>query len=923
MSSFLELSRAAAAYVARAGWSFAVWTLWLGLLLLLALQVWIATSHELTVPAPLLRKLEAELARQGFRVAVGPTSFDPTGRVYAREVRLFLPAFAEPVLAARGVYVLLDPTAALRGEVRLRELHLQDAALLAPPQLTPSGRSEALAEGVQAVLRLSDRRLRLDQLDARVQGVFVQVGGELTLPPPVPSSPPLAAEVARLFPATARAVLSAGRQLSEAEDLRLRLDVTHTGSGGHHIDFLFTGTRIPLPPPAAGEARAVSLSGTLAFGPERMASALQLSAATLQVDRVVRLQDLKVSLPPLRLDLTENGWPPTAELTAAAVEAADGTLRAVTARLRRGAGTSVTLEAGLRLLDLPLQLAADIDWSQRSGRITFAGELSPGLLTVISRRVGTDVSRFYSYEALTVETGAATFGPDWTFARLDARVRIPRMNSYGVTMEDGRAVVTLEPGRFSSPEAFARIGENFARGTYEHDLRTQAFRFLLDGRLRPLAIGRWFGPWWPEFFTQLEFPEAPPAASVDVQGVWRQGQRAAVFVGAQVGRPRLRGALAEEVRTRLFIRPGWVDGLEFRLADASGAARGTFTHVSEPGRGWRHLDLELQSGLGLTSLRELLGSPLNSLLEPYAAEASPELVLRGRLHGPAAPAGAVNRLELEGRVAGAFRFHGFPLQEVAFKARVAGPEVNIDPFSARYAEGRVSGNARVGGTGTARRVGFNASLEDASLGPAATTLQAFLAARRGEAPAPPDRFVRERANLRLNLSASAEGDYGDPLSFRGDGNATLQGPELGEVPMLGLLSELFTFTSLRFTEARANLRLEGPRLIFPQVELRGANSAIDASGEFALDRRELRFNAKVFPFQESGNVLKTVVGAVLTPLSNALEVRLTGTLERPRWEFVMGPRNFLRTLTGEPGAAATPAAALPATPVPASPPPAP
>jgi autotransporter translocation and assembly factor TamB len=248
----------------------------------------------------------------------------------------------------------------------------------------------------------------------------------------------------------------------------------------------------------------------------------------------------------------------------------------------------------------------------------------------------------------------------------------------------------------------------------------------------------------------------------------------------------------------------------------------------------------------------------------------------------------------------------------------------VDPFSARYAEGRVTGNARVWGPSAARRVGFNASLENASLGPAATTLQAFLAARRGEPPAPPDRFVQERTNLRLNLSASAEGDYADPYSFRGDGNATLQGPELGEVPMLGLLSELFTFTSLRFTEARANLRIDGPRLLFPQVELRGANSAIDASGEFALDRRELRFNAKVFPFQESGNVLKTVVGAVLTPLSNALEVRLTGTLERPRWEFVMGPRNFLRTLAGENGAApATPATAPPASPAPAVPPPAP
>ncbi|MGH7943502.1 MAG: hypothetical protein ACREH8_23290, partial [Opitutaceae bacterium] len=65
---------------------------------------------------------------------------------------------------------------------------------------------------------------------------------------------------------------------------------------------------------------------------------------------------------------------------------------------------------------------------------------------------------------------------------------------------------------------------------------------------------------------------------------------------------------------------------------------------------------------------------------------------------------------------------------------------------------------------------------------------------------------------------------------------------------------------------------------------------------YALDRRELEFNAKIFPFQESGNLLKTVVGAVLTPLSNALEVKLSGTLAKPEWSFVIGPTNFLRAL---------------------------
>jgi hypothetical protein len=156
--------------------------------------------------------------------------------------------------------------------------------------------------------------------------------------------------------------------------------------------------------------------------------------------------------------------------------------------------------------------------------------------------------------------------------------------------------------------------------------------------------------------------------------------------------------------------------------------------------------------------------------------------------------------------------------------------------------------------------------------------------------------VQEKANVRINFAAAAEGRYADALSYRGDGSATLRGAEIGEVPLLGTLSELLKFTALRFTEARTKFKIEGAKLVFPTVTLRGANSAIDAHGSYALDRRQLDFNARIFPFQESENLLKNVVGAVLSPLSTALEVKLTGAIDKPQWAFARGPTNILRSL---------------------------
>lgn len=277
--------------------------------------------------------------------------------------------------------------------------------------------------------------------------------------------------------------------------------------------------------------------------------------------------------------------------------------------------------------------------------------------------------------------------------------------------------------------------------------------------------------------------------------------------------------------------------------------------------------------------------------------------VRGQFAGAQAAGGAREKLSIETRTSGEFRFHGFPLQDVSFIATLDRDEVVLDGVKALFAGGSVTGHARVWGAGDQKRLGFNFTLDDASLGQVAAGVGEFFAAQKGQTPTPPGKFVQEKANVRINFAASAEGRYAEPFSYRGDGSALLRGAEIGEVPLLGTLSELLKFTTLRFNEARANFKIEGAKLVFPAVTLRGANSAIDAHGSYALDHRELDFNAKILPFQESANLIKTVVGAVLTPFSSVFEVKLTGSLEKPQWAFVIGPTNFLRSLV--PGSEST------------------
>ena len=223
--------------------------------------------------------------------------------------------------------------------------------------------------------------------------------------------------------------------------------------------------------------------------------------------------------------------------------------------------------------------------------------------------------------------------------------------------------------------------------------------------------------------------------------------------------------------------------------------------------------------------------------------------------------------------------------------------LTLENIDVQVASGTLTGRARLSGPDNQRKLGFDANLRGARLGEAVAAVSNYAAERRGQPPTDPEKFLAGKSQIKLDLSLSAEGQFDDLLSYEGNGNAVLNGPELGEVRLLGLLSDLLDFTALRFTTARLNFQVHGRKVTFPTLSVTGANSAIEGHGDYWLDRGEINFNARVYPFQESKSLLQNMVGAVLLPLSTALEVKLTGPLTQPNWSFVIGPTNFFRNLT--------------------------
>lgn len=907
--------------------TLALWILWLALTLLLAFQLYIVTRRELAVPDFLLRRAERQIADAGFRVSFARTTFDPDGRVLLEDVRLSLPEYAEPILAARAIYVALNPWALAIGTFDPREVRIIDASATIPAMLSASGRDYAIVSDLHATLRPADKEVAIAQFTARIAGIPVSAHG--VIPPlrraRIEPETPLAEIVSMQFPRWSRQAAALAEQLQAFEAPALEIEFTPAHGRGAVAAATLLARSLTLNTPLAAQAhglRIVTRVSLVDLTPT--ASAFELGADELRLPLQATARDVRAVLAG---GFRPGGYefvPRELNVAAGAVEAFGFTATAVSAQLLPQPLPQLDAVLSARVLGAPLAVRGRADFAQRTATLQFNGAVSPDALAPIDDRVPADLRRFFAFEALDVETGELQLGPGWKFRKLGTRVSLRGVNARGVTLERAGATLEVGPHRLHAPEAHARIGENFARGSYEQDLRTRQFRFLLDGQLRPLAISGWFRDWWERFFRQFEFPAAPPVASVDVQGVWRDRWRTSVFVAADADRPVVRGGAFDRVRTRLFVRPGFVDAHELLASAGPGLARGTFAHFADPvTRRWQRFDIDLVSTVPLQLAAKVTPPVVTELLGQFEFARPPTVKLTGRFDSADAPGGAHQQAQVEAGSEGGFRFKGFPLEDVSFTAVVRDDEIVLDHIAGRLGGGAASGRAQIRGAGPARRVGFDMTVKGASLGQAAAALQEFTAARQHRPPEPPGKYVKEKASVRLDLAAAAEGFYSDPFSFQGNGNASLEGDDIGEIALLGALSDLLRFTALRFTTARGSFKIDGAQLAFSELHVRGPSAAIDAHGEYRLDRQQLDFNARLFPFQESGNLLKSVVGVVLTPFSNVFEVKLTGSLEKPQWAFVIGPTNLLRSLSPEGTDSLPPGTSPLLTPPPASPPPPP
>ena len=900
-----------------------LWSLWLVLAAALVFQLRILQDGGLRVPRPLLTLLDRPLAAEGLALHVGDVWLDPRGRVLVRDARLGLAGQTDAFASVDTLTLQLRRRELLHRRLVPTGLEISGGRLALPAPLSPSGVVEDLLTGGEFRLALAPgaETWSLTQASARVLGVPTSFAGAppAFAPGPVPDRRPPAAENVRaalvraagLYPSLAALPLDSIRSL--------RIDLAPAG--------LIVAAETPALIAPAHPARPPALVGTtlervyLAFTLHFPATGLAgTESATIRLDAERFAAPAALALTGRQLSLRVQPVTPAvyaADLAVAGLEKTDLAIPAVplVAAVRYSRDpTSPRLEGTIstRLADAPWSLAIAGDPVARSGTVGANGAITPALLEIALPFIPARARGLFTLADPIDLTAAATLAPGARPDRANLRFTTGRANAHGVAWDRASADLVYDAAarRLVADPARMVLADCGASGTYEMDVDTLAYRFLLAGSLRPMLIEGWFTEWWDQLWANFTFGARPPEAEIDILGVWGQPDRSDVFIGVHSGPMALRALPIDSLDTRIRTHDHRVEVHGLRAVTAGRSATGTFTRVYNPVLdGWSRMVFDIRSDLPVESIPLVFPVEGPALVEPLALTAPPDIHLVGELFGPGQPEKNNRQDYVLDVVADApLRYRGFPLDHLALRVERRDRELWLENIRAGFAGGLAIGRATLTGPEEDRRIDLDVRLADAGLDLAITRWREFQATR----PAPPapavatahaDPEKNRPLGGALALSLKAGGPLADPLGLSGIGEGEVLGADLARIRLLGgfssLLSEIgIGLGTVRLTDAHARFDLDRNRLAFGSLRLTGPSALVEAKGDYLLDAGTLAFNARVHPFEQRSGLLSSTAGFVLSPLANVLEVELTGTLEEPGWTFTYGPTRLFRRMIG-------------------------
>jgi hypothetical protein len=895
---------------------FVLWTIWLGLTATLIVLIGIACSHELTVPNSVVQLFRDRMAIAGLRFTFDRAQFDLRGHVLIDKLQIFSDSFEEPLVSCASLYVRIDPWALAAGTLQIDSITGHQLNFYVPTMLSPSGQTEAVISNLEFAIIPGNSGLTVQRLVGRAGKLAITGHGNISgIRASVTKRKNAAATADHLltdYLNTAKLLARWQGKLEVFEDPTLRLSLVSQPLTGTIAQIALsaraadlTSKEFALP---ANEKfirlRGIRLTTTLPLSPpSEIDWSVHGEVEATEDSRGTSIHGLACDLKGgASLGNKPRGAIKSLQLSASDVTAHKATVKGLVVRADVEAWPTLRLEIGSRI--------ADENWSVRARGNPQTGALEASLSGIVSAGVidFVDDQAKKNFADLLIITdpvparATVTLGEHWKLQHATAHFDARNVTARDVALARAVADIDFDGHSLTANNITLQQASNLAHGSYWMDTQTRDYRFLLTGVLRPNGIDGWFHDWWPRFWSRFDFTQAAPVADIDDQGRWGAPHLSNLFIHVEVDHPKINDVPFDQVRTSLFIRPDYYDAPVFFARRGKGEARGHFTRSVDLDQGdFKWMDFDVKTTLPL-DVAKIFGDDGTDIVDPFVFSQPPDLHIVGRLEGDASPNGPHQNVTVDVDSTGDFRFFDFPLSDLRCEAVVKDRTISVSNLKVGFAGGTATGHALVTGKEPDRHLKFDADLRSANLGQAIHVVEEYSEHLKGLPTTGPSAFQERLTKGKLDLHASAEGGYHNLLSFVGAGHAELHNGELGEINLLGALSaalrgnSVLGFTSWNLDTAKSDFTLDHDKLTLLTFQLTGPTAKIDGKGTVSMSTKTIDANVKFYPFEEGKTLLANAVGFVLTPVTTALSLKLSGSLSKPKWFFEYGPTDFLRKI---------------------------
>ncbi|MGB0354480.1 MAG: AsmA-like C-terminal region-containing protein [Opitutales bacterium] len=443
------------------------------------------------------------------------------------------------------------------------------------------------------------------------------------------------------------------------------------------------------------------------------------------------------------------------------------------------------------------------------------------------------------------------------------------------------------------------MGRSYVQGTYTQKWNPHEYEFRLKGYCYPQDINNWLGLWWSNLWKNFSFPAEIPYGDFRISGIW----------AGPVGNSRTFGIVdAKEFIYKGFKSKGStilakVDGNETLIESQNishdfGELEGSLNFPRKHKKSPTFLFYSLDGSYPLNQARSIFGEEFESAIEDINAT-SIFCSASGHIPSVSQQNSSESEFSLKLQSREPVRFKGIEISN--FNGQITKKSSLIEGGfpKLQIANGFGQLNIEIDSNGSEEISKINFKLRDANKN---LLFQDLITAKKqgyfdvfGDQE---DEFVSNKFESPgegiLNLSLQAEGPISNPLQFEGTGMIQLNEPKIGQINLLGKISEGLSNLKIplpsgafSFNELIIPFKLNNETMSFDNLQLTGPISKISSKGSFNLSSGTIDIIAKLSLI---GNLplplIKNLV-QLADPISRMAEIKITGNFSKPKWELLL------------------------------------